>query len=134
MGEARRKFDKDFREGAVRLVRETGKPIAQVARDLGINVPLFGIIAMSYKEYIEMGGKAVEGTEFACMQEGLVGPLILAFSLEDPGAAARVISAFAKEKENDKLVAKGEVVICDGNYAVKITEVRSKEERIRSLT
>jgi transposase len=37
MAEARRKFDHDFREGAVRLVRETGKPIAQVARDLGIN-------------------------------------------------------------------------------------------------
>jgi transposase len=34
MGETRRKFDKDFRVGAVRLVRETGKPIAQVARDL----------------------------------------------------------------------------------------------------
>ncbi|WP_239103218.1 transposase, partial [Actinoplanes siamensis] len=28
--------DQDFRDGAVRLVRETGKPIAQVARDLGI--------------------------------------------------------------------------------------------------
>jgi transposase-like protein len=37
MAEPRRKFDADFREGAVRLVRETGKPIAQVARDLGIN-------------------------------------------------------------------------------------------------
>ena len=37
MGESRRKFDRDFREGAVRLVRETGKPIAQIARDLGIN-------------------------------------------------------------------------------------------------
>jgi transposase len=32
MGESRRKFDRDFREGAVRLVRETGKPIAQVRR------------------------------------------------------------------------------------------------------
>jgi large subunit ribosomal protein L10 len=50
--------------------------------------------------------KAVEGTDFACMQDGLVGPLILAFSLEDPGAAARVIGAFAKEKENAKLVPK----------------------------
>ncbi|SRR6266536_4665980 len=36
MGETRRKFDQDFKEGAVRLVRETGKLIAQVARDLGI--------------------------------------------------------------------------------------------------
>lgn len=34
---------------------------------------------------------------------------------------------------NDKLVARGEVVVCDGNYAVKITEVQSREERIRSL-
>jgi transposase len=36
MAETRRRFDQDFRDGAVRLVRETGKPIAQVARDLGI--------------------------------------------------------------------------------------------------
>jgi transposase-like protein len=37
MAETRMKFDQDVREGAVRLVRETGKPIAQVAQDLGIN-------------------------------------------------------------------------------------------------
>ncbi|SCF44631.1 transposase [Micromonospora purpureochromogenes] len=37
MAETRRQFDADFRAGAVRIVRETGKSIAQVARDLGIN-------------------------------------------------------------------------------------------------
>ena len=42
MAESRRKFDADFREGAVRLVRETGKPIAQVARELGIKEGTLG--------------------------------------------------------------------------------------------
>ncbi|MGH3253017.1 MAG: transposase, partial [Trebonia sp.] len=42
MGETRRKFGKDFREGAVWLVRETGKPIARVARDLGVNEGTLG--------------------------------------------------------------------------------------------
>ena len=42
MAEARRKFDEDFKQGAVRLVRETGKPIAQVARDLGIHEGTLG--------------------------------------------------------------------------------------------
>ncbi len=37
MAESRREFDQDFKEGAVRLVRETGHPIAQIAKDLGIN-------------------------------------------------------------------------------------------------
>ena len=37
MSEVRRRFDEDFKIGAVRIVRETGKPIAHVARDLGIS-------------------------------------------------------------------------------------------------
>ena len=42
--------------------------------------------------------RAVEGTEFECLKDVLVGPTVLAFSLEDPGAAARLLKDFAKEK------------------------------------
>jgi large subunit ribosomal protein L10 len=49
--------------------------------------------------------KAVEGTQFECIAKSLKGPLVLAFSQDDPGAAARLVRDFAKEKENDKLVA-----------------------------
>lgn len=48
--------------------------------------------------------RAFEGTDYECMSEAMVGPLVLAFSQEDPGAAARVISDFSKE--NDRLVVK----------------------------
>ena len=43
--------------------------------------------------------RAVEGTEFECMQDTLKGPILLAFAKEDPGAAARVIKNFAKEHD-----------------------------------
>jgi large subunit ribosomal protein L10 len=46
--------------------------------------------------------KAIAGTQFECVGKSLKGPLILAFSKEDPGAAARLVKAFAKD--NDKLV------------------------------
>jgi large subunit ribosomal protein L10 len=49
--------------------------------------------------------RAVEETGFACLKETLVGPVILAFSKNDPGSAARVISEFSKT--NKKIVVKG---------------------------
>lgn len=42
MTEVRRKYDPEFREGAVRIVRETRKPIAQVAEDLGLHPGTLG--------------------------------------------------------------------------------------------
>ena len=44
--------------------------------------------------------RAFEGTDFACMADGLTGQLVLAFSQEDPGSAARVIKDFSKEHDN----------------------------------
>ena len=48
--------------------------------------------------------KAVAGTAFECIGASLKGPLVLAFAKSDPGAAARVVKAFAKD--NDKLVTR----------------------------
>ncbi|MDH3645535.1 MAG: 50S ribosomal protein L10 [Gammaproteobacteria bacterium] len=47
---------------------------------------------------------AIAGTDFECLTEALTGPLVLAFSQNDPGAAARVVKSFSKD--NDKLVTK----------------------------
>jgi large subunit ribosomal protein L10 len=46
--------------------------------------------------------KAVAGTSFECISPALKGPIVLAFSSDDPGASARVVKDFAKG--NDKLV------------------------------
>lgn len=43
--------------------------------------------------------RALEDTDFACMSDRLTGPLILAFSQEDPGAAARVTKDFARDHD-----------------------------------
>ena len=55
MAEKRRKFDKEFREGAVRIVLESGKPVAQVARDLGVNEGTLG-------NWVNLDRQAREGT------------------------------------------------------------------------
>ena len=55
-----------------------------------------------------LAARAVEGTEFECTKDALVGPLLYAFSTEEPGAAGRLIKEFAKG--NDKLQPKVVVV------------------------
>jgi large subunit ribosomal protein L10 len=49
--------------------------------------------------------KAVENTEFACLQEKLVGPLLLAFASKEPNTAASLLRDFAKNHDKLKVTA-----------------------------
>lgn len=78
--------------------------------------------------------RAVEDTEFACIGGSLVGPLMLAFSQDEPAAAARVLTDF--NKENEKLVIK--VVALRGKLlspadAPVLAKMPTKEEAISQL-
>ena len=68
MMDTRRKFDEDFKQGAVRIVRETGKPIAQVARDLGINEGTLG-------NWCAKDRRARQGADGAALSESERGEL-----------------------------------------------------------
>ena len=62
--------------------------------------------------------RAVDGTEFECMKDSLVGPLIMAFSQEDPGAAARLVKDFSKD--HDKLIAR---IISVGGEVLPVEQI-----------
>ena len=88
MPEVRRKFDPDFRAGAVRIVKESGRPIAQVARELGINegtlanwvardrqatAPALG--ALAEDERAELARLRKENAELTMERDVLIGPV-----------------------------------------------------------
>ena len=78
--------------------------------------------------------RAVEGTEFECMQEGMSGPLIFAFSQEDPGSAARLLRDFANEY--DKLVVTMAAVggqKLEANEIGKLANLPTRDEAISML-
>ena len=68
--------------------------------------------------------RAVEGTEFECIKDSLTGPLLLAFSMDDPGAAARLVKDYSKS--HDHLVAK---MVAVGGQAYDASEL----DRLASL-
>ncbi len=78
--------------------------------------------------------RAVEGTDFECMQQGLVGPLVLAFSQEDPGAAARLMKDFAKnhEKLQVKLVSFGGQMLGAGDLD-RLASMPTRDQAISLL-
>ena len=78
--------------------------------------------------------RALENTEFACMSEGLTGQLVLAFSIEEPSSAARVISDFAKGNKNleVKVVAlRGKLLAPED--VKKLASMPTKDEAISQL-
>ena len=78
--------------------------------------------------------RAIEGTDYECIKDVLVGPLVLAFSQEDPGAAARVIKDFSKE--NDNLVVKALSVsgqLLEASEIDRLAKLPTKEQAISML-
>ncbi len=78
--------------------------------------------------------RAVEGTSFECMADALVGPLVLAFSQEDPGAAARVIKEFSKAnaKLEVKVVSIGGKLLAAGDID-RLASMPTKDQAISIL-
>jgi large subunit ribosomal protein L10 len=74
--------------------------------------------------------KAVAGTSFECISPALKGPIVLAFSNDDPGAAARIVKAFAKD--NDKLVTT--LVSLGGQMLKPIDRVASLPTRAQAVS
>jgi large subunit ribosomal protein L10 len=78
--------------------------------------------------------RAVNGTDYECLQDTLTGPLLMAFSQEDPGAAARVLKDFAKE--NNKLVIKALSVsgqLLAASEIDRLASLPTKEQAISML-
>lgn len=78
--------------------------------------------------------RAFEGTQFACMDEALVGPLVLAFSKEEPGAAARLMKDYAKKFE--KLEVKALSIdgkLLPANDLNRLASLPTKNEAIAQL-
>ncbi|MEK7989379.1 MAG: 50S ribosomal protein L10 [Thiotrichaceae bacterium] len=77
---------------------------------------------------------AVKDTEFECLQDALVGPLLLAFSQEGPSSAARLIKDFAKDHK--KLVVKNVALggkLLDASDLDAVAKLPTRDEAISSL-
>lgn len=78
--------------------------------------------------------KAFENTDFACMQDSLVGPLILGFSQEDPGAAARLFRDACKQNELLKVKAialSGQLL--DASQLDAVAKLPTRDEALAQL-
>lgn len=78
--------------------------------------------------------RAIAGTEYECMQEALTGPILLAFSMDDPGAAARLVKDYSKDhaKLITRLVAVGGRLY-DASELERLSKLPTYEQAIAML-
>jgi len=78
--------------------------------------------------------RALDGTEFSCANEALTGPLVYAFSQNEPGAAARLIKDFSKGHDNldVKLLAIGGELLGPEKLAV-VASLPTRDEALTQL-
>lgn len=78
--------------------------------------------------------RGVQGTEFECVGDSLSGPMLYAFSQEDPGCAARLVKEFAKK--NDKLITKVVSIggkVFDASELGRLADLPTKDQAISQL-
>ncbi len=78
--------------------------------------------------------RAVEGTDYEGTSDQLVGPLLYAFSVEDPGAAGRLVKDFAKA--NDKLQARIVAIggkVYPGSHLEVLASLPTRDEALSML-
>jgi len=78
--------------------------------------------------------RAFENTHFECMRDVMVGPLVLAFSLEDPGSAARLFRDFMKTHDALEVTALSlEGKLLDGSQLKSVASLPTRDEAISQL-
>ncbi len=103
----------DGKKAIVAEVQEAAKSAlsAVVADSRGVTVAKMTALRKEAREHgvwlkvvrNTLARRAVEGTDYECLVESFVGPTLIAFSSEHPGAGARILRDFAKDNENLEL-------------------------------
>lgn len=78
--------------------------------------------------------RALEDSNYACLKAVLVGPMMMVFSFDEPGAAARLVRDFAKECEQVNVQAIGlDGQMLDGAQLKAVASLPTKDEAIAQL-